>query len=279
MNILYTVLIAIIASAVSFYITKKKVLKYYKERNLFLEREIEIKTKEIEYIKLKHIKFWNVITHELKNVFYRFYNSIDLLNVEYDEFNEEEKKMLIQTISKSYNYTLDVINELMEWTKVNLHTQNSTPEYFNLKGLIEETLKSMSEKFALKEIEIIQDINDNLPVYSDRMMLGFVIKNILSNSLKFSYRKGRVNISCINTGGKIELKISDNGMGMSKESLNRLFNIEEIFSSEGTEKEKGAGIGLIISRDFIELNNGGIQLKSEREKGTTVIITLPNSDR
>lgn len=279
LNILYTVLIAIIVFVATYYFTKKKLLNGYKERNLFLEREIEIKTKEIEYIKHKQMKFWSVITHELKNLFYKFYNSIDLLNVEFDEFNEEEKKMLIQTISKSYNQTLDVINELMEWTKVNLHTQNSTPEYFKLPALIEEVVNVIGEKFARKEIEIIQDVIDDLTVYGDRMLLNFVLKNILSNSLKFSYRKGRVVISGKNVGREIELKIFDNGMGMSKASLEQLFNIEEIFSTEGTEKERGAGLGLIISKDFIELINGSIQIKSEKEKGTTVIIKLPVSDR
>ena len=75
------------------------------------------------------------------------------------------------------------------------------------------------------------------------------------------------------------MKIADNGMGMSKARVDQLFNIEEIFSTEGTEKEKGAGLGLIISKDFIELNNGSIHLNSEKEKGTTVTITLPLLDR
>ncbi len=273
------VLVAIAASAVTFLITKKKVLKTYTERSAFLEREIEAKTIEIDYIKHKQTKFWNVIAHELKNVFYKLYNSIDLLNVEYDEFNEEEKKMLIQTISKSYNYTLEIIDGLMEWTRVNIHSPNSAPEYFNLRVLVEEIMQSMCEKFSNKEIELVKEITVDMPVYCDRMMLNFIIKNVLSNSLKYSYRKGRVKVSNKKDGKNVELKIDDGGIGMSKAELNKLFNIDEIFSLEGTEKEKGAGLGLIISKDFIELNNGSIRLSSEKEKGTSVIISLPLSDR
>jgi signal transduction histidine kinase len=161
---------------------------------------------------------------------------------------------------------------------VNIHSQNSTPEYFNLRVLVEETMMSMSEKFSNKKIELVKDIPDDLRVYCDRIMLSFVIKNILSNSLKYSYRKGQVKVSCKKDVSRVKLIIEDHGMGISKSDLSKLFNIDEIFSTEGTEKEKGAGLGLIISKDFIELNNGNIRVISEKEKETSVIITLPLSD-
>ncbi len=277
--VLFTVIIVIIASAATYFITKKKVLKTYYGRNSFLEKEIEAKKNEIAEVKHKQTKFWSVITHELKNVFYKLYNSIDLLNVEYDDFTEEEKKMLIQTISKSYNYTLEIIDELMEWTRVNIHSQNSTPEDFNLRVLAEETMQNMEEKFTRKEIKLVNNITGDMPIYCDRVMLNFVLKNILQNALKYSYRKGQVEVSCKKDAEIIVLRIDDHGMGISKADQSKLFNIDEIFSTEGTEKEKGAGLGLIISKDFIELNNGNIVLLSEKEKGTSVIITLPMSDK
>lgn len=277
--ILYLILTAVIVSAVTYLLTKSIILKKYNERNSSLEKEIETKSQEIEYVKAKQAKFWNVITHELRNVFYKLYNSVDLLNVEFDELNEEEKKMLIQTISKSYNYTLDVINDLTEWTKVNLNNPGTAPENINLRVIVEEIIINMREKFLNKEIEIKHEFTDDLPVYCDRMMLIFIIKNILSNALKYSYRKGTVNISYYKVGKKIDLKITDYGMGMPKEDTKKLFNIEEIFSTEGTEKEKGVGLGLIISKDFIESNNGSIQLISAKEKGTTVILTLPAAEK
>ena len=271
----YIIIVSALVCASTYYFTKRKVSEKILIEHSEMKQALAHKDKELNYLVHEQNKFWSVITHELKNVFYSFYNSIDLLNTEYEILSEDERKTLVQNIGNSYNYTLSVINDLMEWSKVNRQVQKLSFETFNLRVLVDELLLNMNDNFSFKEIEVIKEMPDDVYVYADRMMIAFIIKNIFQNSIKFSNRKGIVNISSSEDKNSVKIIVRDNGVGISKENLERLFNLEEIFSTHGTEKEKGTGLGLLICKEFTELNNGQIFLESEEGQYTSVRISLP----
>ena len=197
------------------------------------------------------------------------------MNTEYENLDEEERKTLIQNISNSYNYTLSMINDLMEWSKVNRQLREPNPETFNLRVLINELILNLQDSFANKDLILSSNIERDIPVFADRLMIGFIVKNLLSNARKFSNKNDSVTIYTKNRENFIELYVEDKGIGIPKENFDKLFNLDEIFSTIGTEREKGTGLGLLICKDFIELNGGSINVESEHGKGTLVTVTIP----
>ncbi len=278
LNIIYTIFITIAAIALTYLFAKKKFVKQNENTLTELKNEVATKKNELEYLKEKQTKFWNVISNQLRTLFYSFYNSIDLLNNGYDDLSVEEKKELIANIGKSYDQSLGIINELLEWVKANRRRQNSTPEYINLSLLLNENLSHLNSKLDEKNITIDKVIGENIPIYGDKMMIDFVIKSILGNAIKFSYRDGIIRVECSKIGNRAELTISDSGIGIPKENLEKLFKLDEIISTVGTGNEKGSGLGLIICKDFLELNNGKLTMHSEFGRGTTVSIVLLGTD-
>ncbi len=278
LNIIYTIIITIAAIALTYLYANKKLSKQYEKINTELKNGIATKKSELEYLKEKQTKFWNVISNQLRTLFYSFYNSIDLLNTGYDELSVEEKKELIANIGKSYDQSLGIINELLEWVKANRRRQNSTPEYINLSLLLSENLSFLNSKLDEKNITVDKIIGENIPIYCDKMMIDFVIKSILGNAIKFSHRDGVIRVECNKVGNRAELIISDSGVGIPKENLEKLFKLDEIISTVGTGNEKGSGLGLIICKDFLELNNGKLSINSVFGRGTTVTIVLQGTD-
>lgn len=277
-NLIIALLITVTVAVITFVITKQKISKQLQEQIVKLKAEVESKTNEIDFLKQKQTKFWNVVSHELKSLFYSFYNSIELLNTGYDQLSDGDKRELIQKIGRTYDQTLGIINELLEWVKANRRTQNSTPEFVNLSHILNENIAALKNKFEEKELSIEVEAGENIPVYCDKMMINFVIKSLLSNAIKFSHRKNSVNITCNKIGNKAEIVIADNGIGIPKENLEKLFSLDEIITTSGTENEKGSGLGLIVCKDFVELNNGKLQVNSEFGKGTKVTVTLQGTE-
>lgn len=278
LNIITIIIVGIIAAFVSYIITKKKLCKQLSNESESLRNSIRNKENEIEFLKKKQTKFWNVISRELKTLFYSFYNSIDLLNTGFDQLGDDEKKELIRNIGRSYDQTMGIINELLEWVKANRRRQDTTPQYVNLSLLVEENLTGLNSKIDEKEIRLEKEIGENIPVYGDKMMINFVIQSLLNNAIKFSNNNGIIRISCNKIGDRAELLISDNGIGIPKENLEKLFNLDELVTTPGTGNEKGSGLGLMICRDFVEVNNGKLILNSEFGKGTTVSVTLQGTE-
>jgi len=278
LNIIYTILIVFAAVSATFIITKKKISKEYSDSFEKYQKEIALKKAELEYLKEKQTKFWDVISNQLRKLFYSFYNSIDLLNNGYDELTVEEKKELIASIGKSYDQSLGIINELLEWVKANRRRQNSTPEYINLSSLLNDNISFLNSRINEKNLTVDKKIGENIPIRCDKMMIDFVIKSILGNAIKFSHKESIIRIECSKVGNRAEMIISDSGIGIPKENLEKLFKLDEIISTAGTANEKGSGLGLIICRDFLELNNGKLSINSEFGKGTTVTVVLEGTD-
>jgi signal transduction histidine kinase len=167
---------------------------------------------------------------------------------------------------------------LLEWVKANRRRQNSTPEYINLSSLLNDNISFLNSRINEKNLTVDKKIGENIPIRCDKMMIDFVIKSILGNAIKFSHKESIIRIECSKVGNRAEMIISDSGIGIPKENLEKLFKLDEIISTAGTANEKGSGLGLIICRDFLELNNGKLSINSEFGKGTTVTVVLEGTD-
>lgn len=274
-EVIFIFISILLASVITFFVTKTIYKQKCYSRIKNLENDLKIKLAEINKLNKQQNKFWSVISHELKNLFYSYYNSIELLNTEYDDLTDEEKHILIQTIGKSYNNTMNVINELMEWSKINRHRKNYNPEKINLFELITEAIVGLSDKLSQKNIEIEKNLEDHINVYADKLMIIFVFKNVLTNAIKYSYANKSIYVNVSEADEGVEITVKDTGVGIPDYNLSRLFDVDEIFSTEGTSFEKGIGFGLIICKDFMEINGGSISIESTENKGTIVKLLFP----
>jgi signal transduction histidine kinase len=159
--------------------------------------------------------------------------------------------------------------------------QNGTipfhPVEFNVQEHISILLPLLKENAKQKDINIIHDDKNDVIVCADRTMINSVLQNLLTNAIKFTNPKGTVAINYEDKGNKIQVKISDNGIGMDDKTLKDLFKIHKHSTTKGTANEKGTGLGLILSKEFIEKHNGELRIDSEKGIGTTFCFTLPKN--
>ena len=152
---------------------------------------------------------------------------------------------------------------------------NYSPVNFNLKALVYNNLLIFDRNIEEKALEINNDVNSKTEVFADKKMIGTVMRNLISNAVKFTPQEGALTIRDKVTDRHIQIEITDTGIGIEKENLDKLFQIEETITTRGTSGEYGHGLGLIICKELIDLHNGKIEIRSTVKKGTTVTITLP----
>jgi signal transduction histidine kinase len=149
------------------------------------------------------------------------------------------------------------------------------PEYFELSDLIIEIELLFADIAEQKSINITKELFHNTPVFADRAMIGTVLRNLISNAIKFTKPKGNIIISTVEKNNELEISVNDNGVGVPKSAINKLFRIDEDYTTVGTQNEKGTGLGLVLCKDFVEKHSGKIWVESEQEKGTTIYFTIP----
>lgn len=237
--------------------------------------ENEIRLKEL--IETKD-KFFSIIAHDLRGPFNSIIGFLDLLRYQYEDFNDSERKNYLRLIDDNANQTLKLLINLLEWAKSQtgkISFQPTTHKFLPIIKNVEETLYS---SLNLKSVKLQYNIADQLEIFADSNMLTTIIQNLISNAIKYSYPGGTITIMAElkNDQVEVEVVVSDTGTGMSDETKNRLFRIDNQISIPGTNNEKGSGFGLILCKDFIEKHKGRIWVESELEIGSKFIFTMPN---
>jgi signal transduction histidine kinase len=193
----------------------------------------------------------------------------------------EKIKSFATIINKSANFTLALLHDLLEWSRVQIGSIEPDKEDFILSDLLTHNITGVNSLISSKNIGLKSDFSENLSVFADKKMVSTITRNLLSNAIKFTPKRGTVTISSkeIMVNGKkmIETAITDTGIGMSKEKVKNLFKIEHNYRSEGTDKEAGTGLGLVLCNEFIEKNGGTIKVISNENVGSSFIFTLEAS--
>jgi signal transduction histidine kinase len=238
-------------------------------------KKIRCQNDELKSLNSTKDKFFSIIAHDLKNPFQILLSSTDLLSNKWDEIEDDEKKILINDLNKTSNQTYELLENLLEWSRSQLNRIPFQPQERNLHKLIEEGFIQVSHIATAKGIDIGLDVPESLKIFADSEMLKTVIRNLLTNAIKFTPRQGKVSITAQEKADGIEICFSDTGVGMDEKTKNSLFKIEESTSKKGTNGEKGTGIGLILCKEFIEKHEGKIWVESELGKGSNFFISLP----
>ena len=220
-------------------------------------------------------KFFSIIAHDLKSPFNSLIGFSKILYKNSHELNNGEKAKYTKMIYKTSEQTYNLLENLLLWSRSQIGRIKCSPQTTNLNDIITENIDLHINIAKSKNIKLNNYISNDISVYVDKEMISTTIRNLISNALKFTKTGGEVNISTMSKNGFVEVIIADNGVGIAKEDISKLFKIDVSYSTMGTAKEKGTGLGLILCKDFVNQNGGEISIESELGKGTKFIFTLP----
>ncbi len=223
---------------------------------------------------LKDLLF-GIIAHDLKNPFQSILGSTEILIAEIDKLNREEIKTVAEMINSSGRQTYRLLENLLFWSLSQTGKINYSPVAVNLKEVIGETIELHSASARSKNINMSAEISQDAKAFCDKEMVKLVLRNLVSNAIKYTNDGGTVNISVVMEGDNISVAVEDNGIGISPADREKLIQIGGHSSTPGTKGEKGTGLGLLLCKDFIEMNKGRFIIESTEGKGSRFIFTLP----
>jgi signal transduction histidine kinase len=241
----------------------------------FIRRYIKSEQKlrfELEGLNENKNKFFSIISHDLRGP---VNNILTLSELVQKETSQEEKSKLNSMIDISIKKVNDLLSNLLKWSSIQMNTIEIIPQLLSPIKLVDENLRILDEIAGKKNIALINEIKPDATIWADREMINTVLRNLISNAIKFTKTGGQISISLAERGEMNEIWVKDNGIGMSKEDMDKLFRKEIKKSTPGTADEAGSGLGLHISKEFIEKNGGRISVESERNKGTIFKFSLP----
>ena len=220
-------------------------------------------------------KFFSIISHDLKNPFSSLLSISELMVESFDHTDREDHKAGFQKINQSVKHLLDLLENLLTWSRSQRGKIKYEPVRFNLSTLVQENINLHRLLAERKGIMLQSNDQGEVYAYGDRDMINSVIRNLVTNAVKFTERDKKVEIQLNPKDKEVEVSIMDEGIGISSEQLEKLFRIDEKFKSTGTAGEKGTGLGLIICREFVEKNGGEIHVRSSPGKGSVFSFTIP----
>ncbi len=239
------------------------------------EEEIILKNSELEKINAEKDKFFSIIAHDLKSPFTGFLSFTDMMKNNLSSMTINELKNIAHKLNLSANNLYSLLNNLLEWALMQKGLISFSPENYNLKNIINDSIKNDIYLLNQKEISLHTDIPENLIVFIDKNMIEFALRNLFTNAIKFTNRKGNISIIAKpENNNEVLISVTDSGIGIDKELIKNLFVISEKVRRQGTESEPSTGLGLLLCKEFIEKNNGKITVESEEGKGSKFSFTL-----
>jgi two-component system, sensor histidine kinase and response regulator len=220
-------------------------------------------------------KFFSIISHDLKNPFNSILGLSNILVEQIQEKNFDGIEEYAAIIQKSSMQAYELLVNLLEWSRTQIGRIEFSPEYIELGALINEVAELLNDSARQKSISIFKELPRNMLVSVDKAMISSVLRNLITNAIKFTHPSGQVMISADKKPDELTISISDNGIGINKETIGRLFRIDENHIALGTQNEKGTGLGLILCKEFIEKHGGRIWVESIIGKGSTFYFTIP----
>jgi signal transduction histidine kinase len=256
---------------------KEKTADLHSKNNLLEETVFQLKESENKLSELNQVKdkLFSVVSHDLRNPLATMQSFLKLITEHDDKLSSEEREKLFYEAQQSLNNMNELLYNLLQWSKSQMNLLQFRPDKINMRSVIEGATRLVQLHAHMKQVVIKINVQEGLNAYADKDMIEFVIRNLLSNAIKFSQRNSLVDIIAFSEGDTVVVKIADNGIGLSEAKRKKLLEKHTTITRRGTEKEKGTGLGLLISKEFIEKNCGLLQIDSIQGKGSVFSFALP----
>lgn len=237
--------------------------------------KLEEQNLELQELNATKDKFFSIIAHDLKGPMGTMVGLLHFVMKRFDTVSEEKKRTYIENILSNSNVLYQLLENLLYWSRSQTGSISVNKQELDLQKVVHNVLLVLKQSAKHKGLNIDVNIGEGVKVYCDIMMLETVIRNLLSNAIKYSLDGGNITIT-----GKISekttyLSVEDNGVGMSPELISDLFDVSKKVSKPGTAGERGTSLGLIITKEFLEKNDGNITINSQLNRGSIFTISLP----
>lgn len=247
--------------------------RHISEQNQELEKTVQ----ELQKSNRTKDHFFSILAHDLKNPIAALTGVSDYLNKNFSRLDKKDTHEYLSSIHKSSNAIFDLVVNLLNWSRTQSKNIEYSPIDFNLVELIQKNAALLEQQLNNKHITLTINVDLSHHVFADYNMMDTVIRNLISNSIKFTTFNGEVTITSTDQDGNIVLCIADTGIGMTPEQLDKLFELDKNNIGIGTAGERGTGLGLVITQEFILANKGTIRVSSEPGKGSSFYVSLPKS--
>ncbi|MCX7874878.1 MAG: PAS domain S-box protein [Melioribacteraceae bacterium] len=237
--------------------------------------EIQKIADELSLLNSTKDKFFSIIAHDLRNPFITILGFTDLLLTDYKELNESEVMFYLEEMKKSAEISHNLLQNLLQWSRSQTGRIEFHPAKINLKNLVNVNLELLQPSATNKEIEIKSEVEESLYVFADEDMLNTIIRNLITNAIKFTPIGGKITVASKEIGKYAEISVTDTGVGMSESTISNLFKLDSTHSTLGTNQEAGTGLGLILCKEFVEKHGGKIWVESKINEGSKFIFYLP----
>lgn len=259
------------------YVQKRRANRLLKEKNDEISRQrdaISRQADELRELNALKDKLFSIIAHDLRSP---LFSLITMLNIAKEgHFTPENFKEILDELSVNVNHTTALLENLLTWAKTQMHGVKVNSQNFDLNQLVNSRIKLLNEAAENKEIKLKNSIPDGTFVFADTDMTDIVIRNLISNAIKFCNAGDRITIWSTTGADKVTVCVEDTGRGMTPDVLQKLFGTQ-ITSTPGTKNEKGTGLGLILCKEFVQMNGGEIWAESQPDKGSKFFFTLPKA--
>lgn len=237
-------------------------------------KKLEETNEELSTLNFTKDRFFSILAHDLRNPFNTVSGFSELLLLNLERYTPEKIRHYIEVIHKTSQNTYLLFNNLLDWSRSQSGRIQFNPVNINLHEILEDILVLLSSQASQKNIEISCHVGPDITVLADENMLKTVMRNLISNAIKFTHSGGGVTIKASQKDEMVIIEVIDTGIGISPEKIDILFRIDVNFHEQGTNNENGTGLGLMLCKEFIEKNGGKIWVESLVGKGSTFAFTL-----
>ena len=235
-------------------------------------QQLEAQTSQLTALNSFQTKLFSIISHDLRAPVFALRDLFN--NAAGQQISAEDVKELIPDAASDLSYTASLMENLLQWAKSQLATGEKRPQILDISGLIQEVMQLLRLQAETKKIVLDNKVNEPLHVFADKDMISLVIRNLVSNALKFTSPNGRVVVEANQAGSTVEVFVKDNGSGMSMDTLQKI-NANNFFTTKGTANESGTGLGLMLCKEFLAKNDGRMFVESTEGKGSVFSFSLP----
>ncbi len=235
------------------------------------------KYREMEKLNATKDKFFSIIAHDLKSPFNSLMGFSEVLSLQVENKSPKEIMAYSRSIYNSTRKLYSLVDTLLQWSRTQLGTTDYNPERLDVKVLALNVVSILKINAEEKDILISLDIDNNLIAWADKDLFSAVLRNLVSNAIKFSRVGSVIKVAAIQKTNFVEVSVSDTGVGISNDNLDKIFRVDANLTTVGTLNEKGTGLGLALCKEFAEINKGTICVESKLEKGSVFKFTVPVS--
>lgn len=244
-------------------------------RDITQRHRIEQELKELNATK---DKFFSIIAHDLRNPFGNISNFAEWILENIDELSREELLEYVGMMYQSSQHGFNLLSNLLDWSRSQTGRIDFMPELINIYSIIQENIDLLMPTAQSKNIRIVNHVTSGLQAFADSNMVKTIVRNLLGNAIKFTPENGVVNIKSQEKAEQVEISVSDTGVGIPPQDIDKIFRIDVSYSTSGTGQEEGTGLGLILCKEFVEYNGGRLYVESKEGEGSRFYFTLPCKD-